>query len=486
VTRSARGGSPAVEWRAKADGTYSVRVLDADIAPGTQVYLTCRPGSEEFFSAEAVKDTAFHYGALLPYPIRVASGRSGTVVNREGPPWRIAYPDEKQRTQALLRFGKQAFEENFLDAIPLRSRAGKVEGVAYVLPHPANLNARRSHRVYLRNMLLSDDADNLLPDWAFFVRAIVNADELRPTASREGFYEDERLDAARVELGACLRDYLLGMAERKSDQFARFLDVHHLALKALAAQDDDCYRMFIDWLPFETTKGRRTLRELYEQDHAVRYVSDVSTYHQLEKVAAAQGFTLVNAGYVYDADLLSRLPEVYPDVSIQAVDPETLAQEFEELDLGEQDAIHALLEAAAEALRPFRCRAEARKFRPTDLPALFQAGADARFMRSLEHSKETADPLFQGVLESLGSGRGPVAQTQLLLNAQNPLIRRLMGVPTRAVLVHAVEVLYVQALMLAHQPLSSKELGLLNRGLTGLLDVLTTAAGSSDREEASS
>ena len=33
VTRSARGG-PAVEWRGQTDGTYSVRTLDVDIAPG--------------------------------------------------------------------------------------------------------------------------------------------------------------------------------------------------------------------------------------------------------------------------------------------------------------------------------------------------------------------------------------------------------------------------------------------------------------------
>src|SRR5437763_1916769 len=47
VTRSARENHPAVEWRGQADGTYSVRVLDADLAPGTQVYLNCRPGREE-------------------------------------------------------------------------------------------------------------------------------------------------------------------------------------------------------------------------------------------------------------------------------------------------------------------------------------------------------------------------------------------------------------------------------------------------------
>ncbi|WP_337177516.1 HSP90 family protein [Paludisphaera sp.] len=472
VTRSARGGSPAVEWRAKVDGTYSVRSLDADVAPGTQVYLTCRPGREDYFTAEAVADAASRYGALLPHPIRVTGGKASRVVNRDGAPWRVEHADETERARALLRFGAETFDERFLDAIPLRSRAGSVDGVAFVLAHPANLNARRGHRVYLRNMLLSEAADDLLPDWAFFARAVVNADDLRPTASREGFYEDDSLRAARAELGDCLRDALVDMARRHGDRFRRFLEIHHLAIKALAAQDDECFRLFVDWLPFETTRGRLTARELCEAEPVIRYVDDVSTYHQLAKVATSQGITLVNAGYVYEPELLARLPEVRPDVATRRVEPEDVAREFDELDLAEQEGFHALLDAATEALRPFRCRPEARKFRPADMPALYQAGTDARFIRSLEQSRETADPLFQGVLESLATGRGPTPHTTLLLNASNPMIRRLATIRDRQALARAVEVLYVQGLMLAHQPLSSGELGLLSRGLAGLLDLL--------------
>lgn len=474
VTRSARETASAVEWRGRADGTYSIRTLDADLAAGTQVYLSCRAGKEDLFRHDSLQDLALHYGVLLPHPIRVVSQRGSVVVNENGAPWRQEYPSEKARKQELLRFGKQAFGAAFLDAIPLRSHVGKVDGVAYVLPHPANLNARRAHRVYLRNMLLSEEADNLLPDWAFFVKAIVNADDLRPTASRESFYEDERLDIARAELGNCLRDYLMRLAEKESSRFERFLSVHHLALKALAAQDDDCYRLFIDWLPFETTRGRRTVRELREQGGTLRYVDDVAVYHQMEKVAAAQGFTLVNAGYVYEAELLSRLPEIDADLAVERMDPTALTQEFEELTTDEQDRIHHLLEAASAALRPFRCQAEARKFEPRDLPALFSAGTEARFLRSVEQSKETADALFQGVLESLEAGRGKMPQTELVLNYHNTLISRLTTVTSSEVLRRAVEVLYVQGLLLAHQPLTSRELVLLTNGLTGLLDAFLT------------
>lgn len=483
VTRSARKHNPAVEWHGYVDGTYSVRVLDSEIDPGTHVYLSCKPGKEELFRSETIKDLAFHYGVLLPYPIRVATARSSTVVNEQGAPWRREYAGEKARTQALLRFGKQAFETDFLDAIPLHSKTGKVDGVAFVLSHPANLNGRRSHRVYLRNMLLSEDADNLLPDWAFFVKAVVNADNLRPTASRESFYEDKRLEATRDELGKCLRDYLVRLADQESTRFERFLNVHHLALKALAVQDDECYRLFIDWLPFETTQGRHTVRSLREQNVPLRYVNDVTQFRQLEKVASAQGLTLINAGYVYESDLLARLNEVYPDLEIQLVDATDLTHDFTELDLDEQDRVHELLEVASDVLRPFRCQPEVRKFKPVDLPTMFSAGAEARFFRSLEHSKETANPLFQDVLGGVESGRRQARPSQLVFNLDNPLIQRLVTVKPRSVLERAVQVLYVQGLLLAHQPLTARELGLLTQGLAGLLDSLFAPSGPAKRDE---
>ena len=60
----------------------------------------------------------------------------------------------------------------------------------FILPTPVNPAARAGHRVYLKRMLLAESAEGLLPDWAFFARCVVDATELRPTASREALYED--------------------------------------------------------------------------------------------------------------------------------------------------------------------------------------------------------------------------------------------------------------------------------------------------------
>jgi len=112
-----------------------------------------------------------------------------------------------------------------------------------------------------------------------------------------------------------------------------------------------------------------------------------------------------------------------------------------------------------------------KKFAPAEVPVIYATTGDGQFFRSLEQSKEVADTLWSGVLESLGSGKTrPTADSRLTFNAANPLVRKLFGVTDRPALRRFCEMLYVQGLLMAHQPLSAAEMGLMNDGLIGLAE----------------
>lgn len=471
ISKSARENSPAVEWRARPDGTYEVRTLSHELSPGTQVILTAREDAEEFFTFDRLAELVKHYGGMLPYPIRVTGGKRTEMANERGVPWRQEFANEKERTRALLQFGREAFGVDFLDAIPLRAKAGDIDGVAFILPHEASLSARRAHRVYLKNMLLSESADNLLPDWAFFVKAVVNANDLRPTASRETFYDDDKLAAAREALGDCLRAYLMNLAEKRPERLEKFIDLHYRALKALAVEDDEFYRMFIDYLPFETTHGKMTFGEYRREHGTLLFAPTVDQFRQIARVASAQGRCVINAGYTHDQELLAKAPEVFDDLAVEELEASEIVQSFDDLSLEEQESAHLLMTVAEAALKPFRCEPELKKFKPKELPALFSTSKDGRFFRSLEQSREIADPLWGGVLDQLGKReRRAAAHSQLCLNFENPLVRRLVGLKKKALVRRSVEMLYVQALLLGHQPLNAKEMALLNDGLLALIE----------------
>ncbi len=470
ITRSVKSGAKTVEWKGRADGTYSLRTIEYDFEPGTQVFLRCKPGCDEFFEAEFVEKTARYFGRHLPVSVTIDHAGVQTQIN-ERPPWQRSFEDARSEQEEYLDYGEDAFGLKFLDAIPLRSQVGGVEGVAFILPHASSLTAKRTHRVYLKNMLLSETVENLLPDWAFFVKCVINATELRPTAARESFYEDENLNAARQALGGCLRNYLVRLARDDRSRLDHIVDLHFLPMKALAVDDDEFYRLFIDWLPFETSLGEMTLAEYCEREPVVRYVRTRDQFRQIAGVASAQSICVVNTGYTYDRDLIEKLPVIFPDREIEEVEVSQLAQNFGELTLQERDEVFHFMNLADQVLQPYRCRVEIKRFEPMQLPTLYTTNDAATFLRSVEQSQEIADDLWSGVLDRIAETPSADATAQLCLNYNNPLIRKIARLKSHVLTQRSVEMLYVQALLLGHYPLKSKEMNLLSEGLLGLIEL---------------
>ncbi|WP_375771317.1 HSP90 family protein [Archangium gephyra] len=470
VTRSAKGDGRTMEWRGRHDGTYAVRPSEHPLEqPGTQVFLVARADAAEYFTAERVRQLAVHYGGLLPFPIHLTADGRIEPLNPAPPPWRREYESAAERRAALLAYGREVFGQDFVDCIPLRAEAGQVEGVAFVLPFSPHFNARQKHRVYLKDMLLSESAENLLPEWAFFVRCVVNAQGLRPTASREAFYEDATLARARESLGQSLRQYLVDLAHNDPRTLQRLIALHGLSVKALALDDDDFYRLVIHWLPFETTLGMMTLGHYRQSFPSVRYVNTLDAFRQVARVAAAQGLCILNGAYTHDTALLEKLPRVLPDAQVELFSAAQLPQGFEELTAEEQQTVARLRQVATEALEPFRCEVSIKKFLPPEVPTLYGDVDDGAFRRDVERAREETDELYASVLEGALSESREEERPQLCFNLRNPVVRRLARVRDTAQLKLSVEMLYVQALLLGHRPLNAREMSLLNRGLLGLI-----------------
>ena len=470
VTRSAKGDGRTMEWRGRHDGTYAVRPSEHRLEhPGTQVFLVARADAAEYFTAERVRQLAVHYGGLLPFPIHLTAEGRTEHLNPAPPPWRQKYESVAERRAALLAYGREVFGQDFVDCIPLRAEAGQVEGVAFVLPFSPHFNARQKHRVYLKDMLLSESAENLLPEWAFFVKCVVNAQGLRPTASREAFYEDATLARARESLGQSLRQYLVDLAHNDQRNLQRLIALHGLSVKALALDDDDFFRLVIHWLPFETTLGMMTLRHYRQSFPTVRYVNNLDAFRQVARVAAAQGLCILNGAYTHDTALLEKLPRVLPDTPVELFSAAQLPQGFEELTAEERQDVARLRQVATEALEPFRCEVSIKKFLPPEVPTLYGDVDDGAFRRDVERAREGTDELYASMLEGALSGAPEEERPQLCFNLRNPVVRRLARVRDAAQLRLSVEMLYVQALLLGHRPLNAREMTLLNQGLLGLI-----------------
>ncbi|NBE82365.1 HSP90 family protein [Micromonospora rubida] len=464
VTRHA--DEPTVLWTGYSDGRYAVASAPAGqrrAEPGTTVTLVPRRDAGQWFATSTVTDLARLYGSLLPVTVRV-----GDVVTTAGePPWPTA-PGMPADRPALLRYARQHLGVDPFDVVPLSVPEAGLTGVAFVLPTPVNPAARAGHRVYLKRMLLTEHADGLLPDWAFFAHCVVDASELRPTASREALYEDTLLTATREALGAQVRGWLVRLARHDPRRLAEFLQVHHLGVKALALHDDEMLRLVDQWWPMDTNVGTLTLAEFRQQYGLIRYAASLDEFRQLAAVAAAQDLAVVNAGYTYDTELIERLPTVDRSALIERLEPSDLTTRFEALEPQVELALRPFLAGAQRALERLGCEVVIRAYDPVSLPALYLVSRSAAFNDQLAATRDRADELWGGVLDALAAS-APPDRPQLVLNHRNPLVRRVTTLDDPELVGLAVEALYGQALLLGHHPIRAADAALLNSSFLGLL-----------------
>ena len=461
------GDEPTVQWTGYADGRYRVEAATRPRnEPGTTVTLVPRRGSEQWLAGPTVTELARLYGSFLPMTVHVGP----TETTAGPPPWlRYAGDAAGDRRGRLVEYASEVLGFQPFDFVDLAVPEAGLTGVAFVLPMPANPAARAAHRVYLKRMLLAEGAPGLLPDWAFFARCVVDASELRPTASREALYEDALLESTREALGDQLRTWLVRLATVDPGRLEDFLQIHHLGVKALALHDVEMLRLVDQWWPMETNAGRMTLREFRERYGTVRYCATIDEFRQLAAVAAAQGLGVVNGGYTYDSEIIERLPDLDRAILVDRLDPSDLTTRFDALDPATELALRPFLTSAQAALDRLGCEVVIREYEPMGLPALYLVDRHAAFQRQLRETRHRVDEVWAGVLAAFEEAEAET-RPQLVLNHRNALVRRVIALPGAELVALAVEALYGQALLLGHHPLRPVDAALLNRSFLGLLD----------------
>lgn len=468
VLRSRSMSSPdkAVEWHGFSDGRYSVRQIPADMPIGSSISFKPVEGKERYFDADFCEERLRYFGLPMPYPIFVsADGVTKTRAN-------VLFVEDGgiNERKFVLETGKRIFgtETDFLDYIPLASPSGLFSGAAYILPYTvsaASASAGR-HRIYLKNMLLTENGNTLLPEWAFFVRCFINTDKLRPTASREDFYRDELLDRAKDELSECIADYLETLSVKNPMLLERIVRLHGTALKSIACENEQLLKIFMPYFSFETSFGALSGETVTGGGKAAYYTSDIDVFRQLRPIFAEADRLLINTAYVHEKDLLlfaERLGMIKLQRLSDNVISDTLA------DCADEHSFRNLVKAFNQSLDDHDCRAVIKSFEPVQVSCIYSQSADSELKQDIKHSKENGDDTFSDMLGAFEQELDS-AHATLYLNGKSPLIRRLAELDDQEKLKTFALILYVQALISGGFPVYSKQMNIMNDNLIKLIE----------------
>lgn len=445
-------------WLGRSDGTYQVTEEKETMKPGTRVELRLGRKMARRYGEERVIELLKEYGFLIKIPVEFEGEGGSRRINDGFIPWRQSFCSGEE----IMRFGELMFEENFFGVVPILGDG--LKGYAFISERQTSAASMGRHKIYLKDMLITEDGKDLIPKWAFFTRCIINAEHLTPMASREGFASDHALAKARNDIEKCLFDYFVSLSKFDVNKLKRLTLIHNVAIKSLAVENEQVYKLFFPFLTFVTNIGDLTGLQLLEAARRlpVYYCVEVDDYRRARPLVG-NARVIVNAGYIYDTKLLQLLKQYFQGVRIEMFDESSYTELLEEPSAGRKKEMAFLTSEMGRVLERFRCGVMLKQFEPSDVPALYVAGADG-FLDNV-----VLDGGFSGFLEGFDFGDSGGYGNKLYVNAGNPLIRRLAQIQDLEMMENMAQILYVHAMLAGHYTLSEREMEVLNTGLMKLI-----------------
>ena len=415
---------------------YSVERVESQPI-GTTVGLSLKERHSVLSSPESIESTLQRYARLLTCPVRV---NRNPPINATAPPWR----DERklgpeEANLANLEFAAQ-FERSFMplcakvfrgSGVPKKDELGMatslgagvadVQGLFWVQDGSTyGSSDNRNLSVFVRRMLLDDDARDLLPRWAGFVGGVIESSTMTPTASREDLQRDEVYDAVAHEISEQLIAWLAELPRTEPDTWRRILRRHNSALIGAALSDERLFSILDHHLRVPTTTGDLTVRELFERTGNARLHVSLSAGAGFEDMLLrAQKIPVARGEFFGVLALLRRFSETNHIELIELGSDSANQVLFTEVDLDPLDRSWLMehLVGLDERLVPA-------VFEPATVPLVSVPDREAE-LKSLIEDDDADNRISASVLKLARMHTHKTeerAPTQLFVNLNNPAI----------------------------------------------------------------
>ena len=343
-----------------------------------------------------------------------------------------------------------------------------IRGYAYISTRQSSVNSVASHKIFLKNMFVTEDGRDIIPKWAFFTRCIIDADDLTPTASREGFTRDGKLMRLKNQIEKCIFDYYVSLSQYDVKKLKQLTGIHNVAIKSLVVENEQIFKLFFPFLTFPTNQGTLTGFQIVNASKRVpvNYCVEVDDFRRICPMLEGTDSLLVNGGYIYDAGILQKLPQYYKNVRVAVFDGasyDNLLMAPEEEVLREMEGF---MRMAERSLEPLHCRIVLKSFAPEQLQALYVEGSEGLFNDTMD--SESFSDFFEGF--DFGEEEKEVCGDRLYLNCNNGLVRSLSQVWDEELIGNIIQVIYVQALLAGHYTLDGRKMELMNKSLQKIME----------------
>ncbi len=253
-----------VRWEAGAGSEVELS-SHARAASGTSVTLFLKPQHQKLAEQpDLLEGILKEYADFVQVPIHLNDGKAR--VNLIHPSWFDPTPDGEAIELELASY----FGETPLDVISVRSsRPPALAGALYVTSRRTPGFAGESVvTATVRRMVISRRIQGLLPEWAPFLRGVLELNDCTPTLSREDLVRDTAFDRTRANLETLIFEHLERLASDDRVRFDSVLNWHRYTLAGSALSVRRLRDLLRRTYPFATSQGPLTFEAILDLSEA--------------------------------------------------------------------------------------------------------------------------------------------------------------------------------------------------------------------------
>lgn len=426
----------AWHWVNMGDDEYSLEPTTEMPHTGTQVVVTVKPEYAEFLKEENLEATIRKYADLLGVPIFL---NERGPINAVRPPWEAAATlPSSEREKYLSDFLNKRYPDSPLLVIPVNLQQLQTEGVLYITDqHIPGINTSGFVDIYQNRMCVRPHDAELLPDWAKFVRGLVDTRSLQPTAARDNVHRNEAYRALKSALGELVIESIIRCSQENPDYFSKLCSWHHYHFKGISLMNDRFFDRMIMRLPFETSDGEMTLEDYRIRQRTqkngpttIHYFEDEADAGRFYELCRLRGILALNAGKSFEEGLLRKLVQRQPgEWTLRRLDRCDCEDIYQRLPADEEQIYQALLVELAMAVERdagAQLKVGIRQFKPAHIGSVLletQAQEEMDKLKLLLSHPilgKGVDGLCREFAVQLGE-----PPRELLLNASNPIVQQL-------------------------------------------------------------
>ncbi|XP_954026.1 heat-shock protein, putative [Theileria annulata] len=263
-------------WSSDGTGSFTLKEVD-NLPRGTKIICYLKDDSLLFCNSNNVKKVAEKFSSFINFPLFLQEKDKDVEITTQKPLWveKKSSPEEHTKFYRFLcntSWGEPMYTLNFHSDSPL-----SIKSLFYIPEDAPNRMFQASNELgvslYSRKVLIKKSAENIIPKWLFFVKGVIDCEDMPLNVSRENMQDNQLIAKLSNTIVTKLLKFLQQQSKSDFDKYLKFYNKYSYYLKEGAM--DEYYKngkhkdLLLSLLRYESTmnEGLTSLDE---------YVSNMS------------------------------------------------------------------------------------------------------------------------------------------------------------------------------------------------------------------